>query len=71
LARALINDPPLVLADEPTGNLDERNAALVQDLLLRLVSDHQKTLLLVTHDKLFAARTNLSYRLTAGKLEES
>jgi lipoprotein-releasing system ATP-binding protein len=71
LARALINDPPLVLADEPTGNLDERNAALVQDLLLRLVVDHHKTLLLVTHDKVFAGRTDLSYRLTAGKLERS
>jgi lipoprotein-releasing system ATP-binding protein len=60
-----------VLADEPTGNLDERNAALVQDLLLRLVVDHHKTLLLVTHDKVFAGRTDLSYRLTAGKLERS
>ena len=69
LARALINDPPLVLADEPTGNLDERNASLVQDLLLSLVREQSKTLLLVTHDSRFASRADHCLRLAGGRLE--
>ncbi len=68
LARALINDPPLLLADEPTGNLDERNSHLVQELLLDLVTKTQKTLLLVTHDRVFAQSCQQSWRLTAGTL---
>ncbi len=68
LARALINDPPLLLADEPTGNLDERNSLHVQELLLNLVSQTKKTLLLVTHDHVFARRCQQAWRLTAGTL---
>jgi lipoprotein-releasing system ATP-binding protein len=69
LARALINDPPLLLADEPTGNLDERNSLAVQDLFFQLVGEHHKSLLLVTHDRTFAARAQRQYRLAGGKLE--
>ncbi len=69
LARALINDPALILADEPTGNLDERNARMVQDLLYNLVRDQKKTLLLVTHDARFAAGADHCLRLAGGKLE--
>lgn len=55
IARALMNDPALILADEPTGSLDQRNANIVQDLLMRLVAEHHKTLILVTHDQQVAA----------------
>lgn len=68
LARALINDPLVILADEPTGNLDEKNSQVVQELLLKLVSQEHKTLLLVTHDLKFAARTDSCWRLTGGQL---
>ena len=56
VARALMNDPAIVLADEPTGNLDERNSALVQEMLFRIVEEHHRTLLVVTHDELFGER---------------
>jgi lipoprotein-releasing system ATP-binding protein len=69
LARALVNDPTLVLADEPTGNLDVRHARAVQDLLLDLVSREGKSLLLVTHDLEFAKRTDQVLRLSDGRLE--
>lgn len=69
LARALVNDPPLILADEPTGNLDVRHARVVQDLLLDLVTQRGKTLLLVTHDPEFARRTGRVLRLSGGVLE--
>ena len=50
VARALVNDPPLILADEPTGSLDERNAGGVRELLFGLVDELGKSLVLVTHD---------------------
>ncbi|HOV62988.1 MAG TPA: ABC transporter ATP-binding protein [Spirochaetia bacterium] len=50
VARSLINDPPLILADEPTGNLDEVNAGIVKELLFSLVRSYKKTLLFVSHD---------------------
>jgi lipoprotein-releasing system ATP-binding protein len=50
IARSLINDPPLLLADEPTGNLDATNAQVVRDLLFDLVQRRGATLILVTHD---------------------
>ncbi len=54
VARALVNDPPLILADEPTGNLDERNAGGVRELLFGLVDELGKSLVLVTHDSTLA-----------------
>lgn len=69
LARALVNDPPLLLADEPTGNLDVRNGHLVQDVLFDLVAREGKSLLLVTHDQDFARRTGRVLRLSGGVLE--
>lgn len=69
LARALVNDPAVILADEPTGNLDVRHARAVQDLLLDLVAREGKSLLLVTHDPEFARRTNAVFRLADGALE--
>ena len=69
VARALAADPVLVLADEPTGNLDERNSQLVADLLFELVRQERITLVLVTHDPLLAARAGVGYRLAGGVLQ--
>ena len=70
VARALINDPNIVLADEPTGNLDEYNSKMIEDLLFRLAETFEKSLVLVTHDTALLARGNHRYRLFLGKLEE-
>ncbi len=70
VARALINDPELILADEPTGNLDENNSAVVEDILFRLIADHKKTLILVTHDSALAKRGSRRMRLERGELFE-
>jgi lipoprotein-releasing system ATP-binding protein len=68
VARALVNDPALVLADEPTGNLDEGNSRMVQDLLFSLVRDYGKTLLVVTHDRSQAAKADAHLHLQYGEL---
>ena len=68
VARALINDPPLILADEPTGNLDEATGAVVMDLLLEMVEEDKKSLILVTHNPEFAARTQQQLILRRGVL---
>ena len=68
VARALMNDPRLLLADEPTGNLDERNAAVVEDLLFDLARRRRRTLVLVTHDSSLAARADTRYVLASGVL---
>ncbi|MDR2463187.1 MAG: ABC transporter ATP-binding protein [Verrucomicrobiales bacterium] len=68
IARALINNPALILADEPTGNLDPANSEVVLRLLLDLVRKQHKTLVLVTHDDSIAQRMDLRYRLIGGKL---
>lgn len=70
VARALINDPQLVLADEPTGNLDPINALTVQDLLFSTVDKHKKTLIIVTHDINIAKMTDMCFKLSDGKLEQ-
>jgi predicted ABC-type transport system involved in lysophospholipase L1 biosynthesis ATPase subunit len=71
LARALMNRPALLLADEPTGNLDERTGDEVIDLLLELGGTTGTTLVLVTHNAAHAARTARQWRLHEGKLEEA
>jgi putative ABC transport system ATP-binding protein len=70
LARALVHDPELVLADEPTGNLDEEMAAKVSDLLADLVGGERRTLLVVTHSRSLAARMDRVLRLDHGRLVE-
>lgn len=69
IARALVYQPSLLLADEPTGNLDRESAALVGDLLLELAQSAM--LLLATHDLALASRTNRQLRLEEGRLVES
>jgi lipoprotein-releasing system ATP-binding protein len=68
VARALMNRPRLILADEPTGNLDERNARIVEDLLFPLVASEGCVLLLATHDRALAARAERRYELVGGVL---
>ena len=70
VARSLVNRPELVLADEPTGNLDPANAALIGDLLFSLADLHRTTLILVTHDANIAAKGNRRYVIADGKAEE-
>ena len=66
IARALINTPALLLADEPTGNLDTANATAILDLLTRLRADHPMTILLASHDPQVAARSERLIRLRDG-----
>lgn len=63
IARALVNEPAVIFADEPTGSLDERNAAMVEDLLLNLVTQNGVALMLVTHNPSFAERCDTVYLL--------
>lgn len=67
IARALANDPPLLVADEPTGNLDSHSANIVFDLFTDLVSQG-KTMLMVTHDKELARRVPRVVEITDGKI---
>lgn len=66
VARALVTDPNIILADEPTGNLDSANSRLLMDTLLKLVHDKKKTIIIVTHDKSLADRTNRTITLVDG-----
>ena len=68
LARALVNDPELVLADEPTGNLDENTADRIGELLAGIVADRGVMLLVATHDRELAARFDDRRRLRGGRL---
>ena len=68
LARALVNNPQLLLADEPTGDLDEATAGMVFDLIERLHRSHGLTSILVTHNLELAARCTRALRLEGGKL---
>ena len=68
LARALVHDPLLILADEPTGNLDEETGAQVMSLLTRLTREQNRTLLLVTHSLEAAAPADRVLRLSHGQL---
>jgi lipoprotein-releasing system ATP-binding protein len=69
LARALVNNPRLLLADEPTGDLDETTAGRVFDLIERLHASHGLTSILVTHNLDLAARCARTLRLESGRLE--
>lgn len=69
IARAVMNNPRVILADEPTGNLDEATGLEVMDIFLTLCSSYSTSLLLITHNPEFAARTSAQVKLAAGVLE--
>jgi lipoprotein-releasing system ATP-binding protein len=68
IARALCNDPDILFADEPSGNLDTENAEAVSTLLFNLVQKHNKTLILVTHDLELASHCDRKFTLSQGSL---
>jgi len=70
LARALVAGPKILMADEPTGDLDGRTAEMVFDLVQRLHREHQLTSLIVTHNLDFACRCDRALRLHQGRVEE-
>lgn len=71
VARSLINDPKIILADEPTGNLDPANAKRISDLLFDMTDRYGKTLILVTHDMNIAKKGDVKYYLKKGSLVEA
>lgn len=71
IARALANDPTIVLADEPTGNLDTGTGKGVVSLLRSLVEDHQKTIIVVTHDESVAQSADRRFHIQDGRIEET
>jgi lipoprotein-releasing system ATP-binding protein len=69
MARALMNEPEVLLADEPTGNLDETNTAILMDQILNLNKDYRLTLIIVTHDVNLAAKCENVLSIKSGKIE--
>lgn len=70
IARALANEPDLILADEPTGNLDSANWEMIFDLLHKLSRSENTTVIVVTHDLDIAGKTDVTFRLADGKLQK-
>jgi len=70
MARALTNHPSIILADEPTGNLDEENTTIILDLLFRLREIESLSVVLITHEKEIAARCDKTYLLQRGTLKD-
>jgi len=70
IARALANDPPIILADEPTGNLDSKNGKRIVELLRRLTKDG-KTVLIATHDADIAAQADIIIEMVDGKISSA
>ena len=68
VVRALINEPGLILADEPTGSLDQESAESLGDLLVKINQEHNVSMIVVTHDLNIANKMKLIYRLENGKL---
>ena len=68
IARALINDPLIIMGDEPTGNLDKKNSEIVFAIFQQLAQEYQQTLLIVTHDPDFSARTKRVIEMEDGRI---
>lgn len=68
IARALINEPAIIMGDEPTGNLDSKNTAIVFDIFKQLANEHDKTIITVTHDNDFAAKSDRVIEMLDGKI---
>jgi putative ABC transport system ATP-binding protein len=71
IARSLVNDPAMIMADEPTGNLDSKVGQEIMDLLLSLNRERGTTLVIVTHDPRIAAQTQRTIQIRDGVVEES
>ncbi|MEM7180330.1 MAG: ABC transporter ATP-binding protein [Spirochaetota bacterium] len=69
IARSFINEPAVLFADEPTGNLDKKNAEMVMQLLVGLNRDTRSTLIIVTHDPKVAEKADLVYEMADGELQ--
>ncbi len=69
VARALANDPVVLLADEPTGNLDSRNSENIYNLFEKLNRENNQTIIVVTHDEHFAAKTHREIHIIDGKID--
>ncbi len=70
IARALVTDPQVIIADEPTGDLDEESSGQVVDILAALSAEHHKTVIMVTHDPATAERANRIMYLHKGRLSD-
>ncbi|HEX9294527.1 MAG TPA: ABC transporter ATP-binding protein [Polyangiaceae bacterium] len=70
IARAVANDPRIILADEPTGNLDSRNGLIVMEVFEKLVREQGLTIVMVTHERSFAARASRQISLRDGRVVE-
>ncbi len=68
IARAFVAKLPLLLADEPTGNLDHTNAIIIMDLMMQLHRESNTTVIIITHDPVVAQYTQIQYQLNDGKL---
>ncbi len=71
LARAMVANPPLLLADEPTGNLDQSTGAVVVELMFDLARKNGTAVVLITHDPALAARADRVFTMTQGELTET
>ena len=70
IARAIVNNPSFLFLDEPTGNLDDENSNLVQDLILQIANEHDIALILSTHDTNFANKMNTIYKISNRNIKE-
>lgn len=68
IARALINEPAIIMGDEPTGNLDSKNTSVVFEIFKQLANEHNKTIIAVTHDKDFAAKSDRVIEMADGTI---
>ena len=68
IARALVTKPSIILADEPTGNLDKKNTANIIDILIQLCKENKSTLIMVTHDNDLLTKFDKTYTIESGKI---
>ena len=69
IARAFVADVPYLFADEPTGNLDEKNAQKIMELIRTLHEETKNTIIMITHDRGIASHADMVYRLAGGALQ--